>query len=129
MTAPRSPSCSWSCRRMAWGMVYRLVATAAATATTAAAFALVAARALADVRKQRELTRPLDRRCDLVLVPTACARDSTRADLAAVGHELLEGGDVLVIDELHLVAAVLAGLPASAAPSGLALTSARRPAA
>src|SRR3954447_4664437 len=127
MTAPRSPSCSWSCKRIAWGMVYRLVATAAAAATTAAAFALVCSGALADVRKQRKLTRPLDRRCDLVLVPAAGAGDATRPDLAAVGHELLEGGDVLVIDELHLVAAVLAGLPASAAPFGLAITPARRP--
>src|SRR3954454_24664718 len=129
MTAPRSPSCSWSCKRIACGMVYRLVATAAAAATTAAAFALVCSGALADVRKQRKLTRPLDRRCDLVLVPAARARDSTRADLAAVGDELLQGGDVLVVDELHLVAAVLAGLAPSAASPCLAITPARRPAA
>ena len=93
------------------------------------AFTFVAARALAHVRKQRELTRTLDRRRDLVLMPAARARDTARPDLAAVGDELPQGGDVLVIDELHLVAAVLAGLPASAAPSGLAITPARRPAA
>ena len=88
-----------------------------------------AARALADVRQQRELAGALDRARDLVLMPAAGARDAARADLAAVGDELLEGGDVLVVDELHLVAAVLAGLPASAAPSGLAIPPACRPAA
>src|SRR4051794_3495502 len=62
-------------------------------------------------------------------MPAARARDTARPDLAAVGDELPQGGDVLVIDELHLVAAVLAGLPAPAASSGLAIPPARRPAA
>src|SRR5215217_4867549 len=105
------------------------VAVAAAAAAAASALALVCSAAFADVRQQRELARPLDRRRDLVLVPAARARDPARPDLAAVGDELPQGGDVLVVDELHLVAAVLAGLPASAAPSGLAITPARRPAA
>src|SRR3954454_6775070 len=102
---------------------------AVAAAAAAAALALVRAGTLADVRKQREFTRTLDRRRDLVLMPAARARDTALPDLAAVGDELAQGGDVLVVDELHLVAAVLAGLPASAAPSGLAITPARRPAA
>src|SRR4051812_38257079 len=106
----------------------RYLAVAIAAAATTAAFALVAAGALADVREQRELTRALDRRRDLVLMPAARARDPARPDLAAVGDELAQGGDVLVVDELHLVAAVLAGLPASAAPSGLCIPPARRPA-
>src|SRR5918992_2957349 len=92
--------------------------------------ALVARLAgVADVRQQRELARPLDRRGDLVLVPPARARDAARPDLAAVGDELAQGRDVLVVDELDLVAAVLAGLAAPAAGTALAITPARRPAA
>src|SRR5688572_16750600 len=105
------------------------LAVAPAAATTAAALALVRTGTLADVRKQRQLAGALDRTSDLVLVPTARARDATRTDLAAVAHELLERVDVLVVDELDLVAAVLAGLAASAAPAGLTIPPARRPAA
>src|SRR4051812_19789514 len=106
-----------------------LVASAPA-ATAAAALALVvASAALADVRQQRQLTRALDRASDLVLVAPAGARDAARADLAPVGHELLQRVDVLVVDELDLVAAVLARLASPAAASSLAITPARRPAA
>src|SRR5690349_1635007 len=101
----------------------------ASTAATAAALALVRPGALADVRQQRQLAGALDRAGDLVLVPTARARDAARTDLAPVADELAEGVDVLVVDELDLVPAVLAGLPASAASTGLAITPARRPAA
>src|SRR5215210_5971814 len=104
------------------------VAVAAVSVAIAVTPALVAAIG-PDVRQQGELAGPLDGGRDLVLVAAARARDAARADLAAVGDELAQGGDVLVVDELHLVAAVLAGLPASAAPSGLAITPARRPAA
>src|SRR5688572_32283573 len=75
---------------------------AVASAAAAAALALVRARTLAHVRQQREFASPLDRARDLVLMPAAGAGDATRTDLAAVGDELLEGGDVLVVDELHL---------------------------
>src|ERR1700743_736726 len=101
----------------------------AAAATAAAALALLRARALAHVGQERQLAGALDRAGDLVLMPAARARDATGADLAAVRDELAKGGDVLVVDELPLVAAVLAGLPASAAPSGLAITPAGGPAA
>src|SRR3954471_25056741 len=113
---------------MACGTVV-LLAVAIAAAAAAAAAVLVAAGALADVGQQRQLARALDRAGDLVLVPAAGARDAARADLAAIGDELPQRGDVLVVDELHLVAAVLAGLPAPAAASGLAIPPARRPAA
>src|SRR4051812_45571718 len=106
-----------------------VLAVAVAPATPAAAAFIVAPGALADVGQERQLARALDRAGDLVLMPAARARDPARPDLAAVGDELPQGGDVLVVDELHLVAAVLAGLPAPAAPSGLAITPARRPAA
>src|SRR5439155_17988068 len=90
---------------------------------------VVAPAALADVRQQRELTRALDRAGDLVLVPAAGARDAAGADLAAVEDELPQSVDVLVVDELDLVAAVLTGLAPPAAASRLAITPARGPAA
>src|SRR5215216_6762853 len=74
----------------------------------------------------RSLASALDGRRDLVLVTAARTRDPARADLAALGDELAEGGDVLVVDELHLVLAVLA---AAAAGTTLAVSPARRPAA
>src|SRR4051812_8934058 len=99
-----------------------------AAGAAAAAF-VVAPGAFADVGQQRELACALDRARDLVLMPAAGAGDAAGADLAPVGDELPQGGDVLVVDELHLVAAVLAGLPAPAASSGLAISPARGPAA
>src|SRR3954451_5011319 len=104
-------------------------APAATTAAAAALAVLIAPAALADVRQQRQLSRALDRAGDLVLVAPARAGDAARADLAAIGHELAQRGDVLVIDELHLVAAVRARLAPSAGASGLAIPPARRPAA
>src|SRR4051812_25561362 len=106
-----------------------VLAVAVAPATPAAAAFIVAPGALADVGQERQVSRALDRAGDLVLVPAARARDAARPDLAAVGDELPQGGDVLVVDELDLVAAVLAGLAASAAASGLSIPPARRPAA
>src|SRR5262249_44872751 len=108
---------------------YLAVAVSTAAAAAAAALALVRAGAFADVGQQRQFTRALDGAGDLVLVPAAGAGAAPRADLAAVGDELGEEVDVLVVDELNLVAAVLTGLPAPAASSGLAITPARRPAA
>src|SRR5215208_2977664 len=107
---------------MASGLAVPVVAPAAA--------ALVALLAgVGDVRQQGELASALDGRRDLVLVTAARTRDPARADLAALGDELAEGGDVLVVDELHLVLAVLAGLAAAAAGTTLAVSPARRPAA
>src|SRR5215212_6252429 len=108
---------------MACGMAGLPVAVAIAVAP-----ALVAAVS-ADVREQRELAGALDGRGDLVLVPAARARDAARADLAAVRDELAQRRDVLVVDELHLVTAVLARLAAAAAGPSLPVTPARRPAA
>src|SRR5438034_11725389 len=98
-----------------------MVLPVSTAAPAAAATLLVSAGALAHVGQQRQLTRALDGTGDLVLMPAAGARDAARADLAAVRDELPQGDDVLVVDELHLVAAVLAGLPAPAAASGLAI--------
>src|SRR5689334_16907196 len=106
-----------------------LVASAPAAPAAPAALVLIAPAALADVRQQRQLTRALHRAGDLVLMTPAGAGDPARADLAPVGDELAQGGDVLVVDELDLVAAVLAGLASPTAASRLAITPARRPAA
>src|SRR4051794_9904385 len=95
-----------------------------------AATALVALLAgLGHVRQQRQLAGALHRRGDLVLMAAAGAGDPPRADLAALGDELAQRRDVLVVDELDLVAAVLARLAAAAAGTTLAVTPARRPAA
>src|SRR5215210_4932109 len=113
------------------GLGHRGLALAVAVAVVAPrTAALVAVLAVvADVRQERDLACALDRRGDLVLVPAAGARDAARADLAAVRDELAERRDVLVVDLVDLVAAVLAGLPAAGAGPTLLLTPARRPAA
>src|SRR5262245_45864969 len=131
MTSPRSPSCSTSWRRIAWGIVGVLpLAVAIAIAIPVARAALVAGLPrVADVRQQRQLTRALHGRGDLVLMTPARTGDAARADLAPVRDELAERVDVLVVDELDLVAAVLAGLTTAAAGSAFAITPARRPAA
>src|SRR4051812_45515943 len=112
---------------MACGIRCALAVAPAAAAAAAALF--VPAAALADVRQERQLAGALHRAGDLVLVAPAGAGDAARADLAAVRDELAEADDVLVVDELDLDAAVLAGLAPAAASSGLAITPARRPAA
>src|SRR6478672_3706246 len=83
-----------------------------AIAVAVAAFAArsVLATALVHVRQQRELARALDGPRDLHLVAPARAGDPSRADLALLGDELAQRGDVLVVDLVDLVAAVLAGL-------------------
>src|SRR5215216_658848 len=111
---------------MACGMARLPVAVAVATALVAPA--LVAAVG-PDVWQQGELAGALDGGRDLVLVAAARARDAARADLASVRDELPQRGDVLVVDELHLVAAVRAGLATAAAGPALPITPARRPAA
>src|SRR3712207_4554547 len=107
---------------MACGLAVAIVATA-----TTALVALLAG--VGHVGQQSELAGALHGRRDLVLMTAARTRDPARADLAALGDELAQGGDVLVVDELHLVLAVLAGLAAAAAGTTLAVTPARRPAA
>src|SRR3954469_13587676 len=98
-------------------------------AVTAAAAADALGGRLGGVGQQGQLAGALDGRGDLVLVPAAGAGDPARADLAALGDELPQRGDVLVVDELDLVLAVLAGLATAAAGTTLAVTPARRPAA
>src|SRR5436190_3892082 len=59
----------------------------------------------------------------------ASAGDAPRADLALLGDELAQRRDVLVVDLLDLVAAVLAGLAPPAARPALPVTAAKRLAA
>src|SRR3954468_3624701 len=106
------------------------LAVAVTIAAPAAILAVVPGLAgVADVRQQRELARPLHGRGDLVLMPPTGSGDAARTNLAAIRDELPERVDVLVVDELDLVAAVLAGLAAPAAGTALAISPARRPAA
>src|SRR5947209_8057135 len=98
---------SWS--RMACGMIASVLAIAIATAITA----LRATGSLGHVGQQRELTRPLDGPRDLVLVATTCASDPTGPDLPALGDEAPKGGKILVVDLVHLIAAIRTRLPAT----------------
>src|ERR1700760_4662865 len=97
-------------------------------AIAVAAFAprAVLAATLVDVRQQRKLASALDRSRDLHLVAQARARDPPRADLALLGDELAQRRDVLVVDLLDLVAAVLARLAPGAADAALFVIAAHR---
>src|SRR6185312_2591849 len=97
-----------------------------AVAVAAVAPRAVLATALVDVGQQRELTGALDRARDLHLVAPARAGDPARADLALLGDELAQRGDVLVVDLLDLVAAVLTGLAPAAADPALLVAPANR---
>src|SRR3954463_13140377 len=110
---PFSPSASTSLSRIASGIALALLAIAAVPATAPTALGALLA-GIADVGQQRDLSRPLDRLGELVLVATAGTADPAGADLAALGHEAAQGRDVLVVDLLDLVLAVRAGL----APAG-----------
>src|SRR3954453_14546208 len=144
MTVPRSPMPSTSLRRIASGTAKppgrgpgpprpppprrpppRLALPVAVAVPAAAALAALALRRVAHVRKQRDLTRALDRQGDLVLVATAGAGDPARADLAALGDEPAKRADVLVVDVLDLVLAEQAGLAAAAAGAALLVAPAR----
>ena len=84
---------------------------------------VVVTATLVHVRQQSELARTLDRTSDLALVAAAGASDSARADLALLGDELAQRGDILVVDLLDLVAAVLAWLAPSATGPALLVSS------
>src|SRR5690606_40531431 len=81
MTSPGAPSPVTSCVRMSF-----VVMSAPPSA------------ARAGVRQQRHLARVLDGAGDLALLLDGHAGDATRTDLAAVGDELPQGRDVLVVD-------------------------------
>src|SRR3954471_23764703 len=104
---------------MAWGIGLAVAVAAVAIAIAIAVPSALVAAVGAHVRQERQLARALDGRGDLVLVAAAGARDAPGADLAAIGDELAQSGDVLVVDELDLVAAVLAGLATAAAGPAL----------
>jgi len=57
------------------------------------------------VGEERNLARVLDRHGDVALMPRAASGDATCADLAAVGDELAQQVDVLVVDRLDALLA------------------------
>src|ERR1700704_2962427 len=114
-----------SCSRMASGIARLPIAIAVAAFAPRA----VLAAALVDVRQQGQLASALDRARDLHLMAPARARDPPRADLALLGDELAQRRDVLVVDLLDLVTAVLAGLAPATADAALLVTPANRLAA
>src|SRR5436190_19539107 len=78
-----------------------------------------------NVWEQSKLAGALDGDCELLLVPAAGARDASRADLALLAHRAAERAEVLVVDDVDLVAAELAGLAPAAARWTLLVTPAR----
>src|SRR3954452_4531345 len=111
---------------MAWGIArYLPVAVAAAVVAPSAAAPRALLAGVGDVRQERQLAGALHGRRDLVLVTPAGAGDAPRPDLAALRDELAQRVDVLVVDELDLVAAVLALLATAAATDTLAISPAR----
>jgi hypothetical protein len=59
-------------------------------------------------RKQRDVTRALDRFAEPALVTSANARHAARKNLAALLHELRQDVGTLVVDEIHLLDTKLA---------------------
>src|SRR4051794_5676043 len=77
------------------------------------------------VGQESELAGALHRDRELLLVPAAGARDASRADLALLAHRAAQGAEVLVIDDVDLVAAELARLAPAPSPWTLLVTPAR----
>src|SRR4051794_39551619 len=84
--------------------------------------------ALGDVGEEPELTRALDRSRELRLMPAACARDASRADLALLAHVPPERAELLVVHVLDLVAAERARLSPPTRRGASPVSPARRPA-
>src|SRR5436305_4226547 len=72
------------------------------------------------VREQSELPAALYCARELALVTAACSGDPGRADLALLAHRPAHGAEVLVVDDVDLVAAELAGLAPAACGRALA---------
>src|SRR5512134_2581243 len=75
-----------------------------------------------DVREEAELTRALDRVCELGLVAAAGAGHTRRADLALVADRPAQRCEVPVVDDVDLVTAERARLAPPAAGRTLAAT-------
>src|SRR4051794_25562040 len=74
------------------------------------------------VGQEAKLAGTLDRDRELLLVPAAGARDASRADLALLAHRAAQRAEVLVIDDVDLVAAELARLAPAASRWPLLVT-------
>src|SRR4051794_11669229 len=81
--------------------------------------------AVRDVRKKAQFPGALYRDRELLLVPAAGAGDASRADLALLAHRAAQHAEVLVVDDVDLVLAELAGLAPAAARCALLVTPAR----
>src|SRR5487761_1926577 len=64
----------------------------------------------ADVRDQRQIARPLDRRGELALMPRARAAQAAGKNLPVIGDETAQRPVVLVVDEPHAAFAERTGL-------------------
>src|SRR4051812_8463331 len=78
-----------------------------------------------DVRQKAELAGALYGDRELLLVPAAGASDASGADLALLAHGAAQRAEVLVVDDVDLVAAELAGLAPAASRWTLLVAPAR----
>jgi len=62
------------------------------------------------VRKQRDVTRALERDGEAPLVPSAGSGHPPRQDLASLAHEATKARDLLVVDEVNLLDTEVANL-------------------
>jgi hypothetical protein len=102
----------------AWGAV----AACAGLRVSARRTRSLRTRGTSGERKQRDVTRALDRFAEPALVTRANAGHAARQDLSALLHELRQNVGALVVDEVHLLDAKLADLLLAEI---LALTAAR----
>jgi hypothetical protein len=74
---------------------------------------------LRDVREEAKFPGALHRTSELALVAPAAPGDAGGADLALLAHGAAQGAEVLVVDDVDLVATESARLPATAGPGAL----------
>src|SRR5919108_2545262 len=75
--------------------------------------------AVGDVGQEAQFTSALDRLGELALMAPAGPGDAGGPDLALLAHGAAQGAEVLVVDDVDLVAAEGARLPAPAGPRTL----------
>src|SRR3954470_2521061 len=141
MTSPREPTFSTSCKRIACAISNSLGdpkseqskdagsdVAARPRATEDAGMRRFAGSPVGDVRQEAKLTGALDGAGELDLMASAGAGDASGPDLALLAHCAADRPEVLVVDDVDLVATERARLePASAGHALLVTPAVRRP--
>src|SRR4051794_26888292 len=135
MTSPREPTFSTSCKRIACAISNSLGdpkseqskdagsnVAARPRATEHAGMRRFAGSPVGDVRQETQLTGALDGAGELNLMASAGARDASGADLALLAHRAADRPEVLVVDDVDLVATERARLETGTAAHALLVT-------